>query len=190
MNTQEQQVIIFVGRSGCGKGTQAELLQKNLSGKTLYVGTGAYFRSVIASENLTGRLYKDAYTRGELAPDFLVTGFLANMFMNQYTGVENLIFDGVARLPQEAVALTEMFDFYQIKKIKILYIDVSPEWTLDKLMKRGRADDKDTAIKTKWFHEQVVPVLEYFKKNPQYEFITINGEQSVADVHQEIISKL
>lgn len=190
MNTQEQQIIIFAGRSGCGKGTQADLLQKNLSGKTLYVGSGVYFRKIIASENLTGRLYKEAYNRGELAPEFLVTAFLANVFMNEYTGTEHMIFDGVARLMQEAKDLTDMFMFYQIKKVKILFIEVSPEWALDKANKRGRTDDKGADIKAKWFEERVQPVLEYLKSNPLYEFITINGEQTIPEVHQEIISKL
>lgn len=190
MNTQEQQIIIFAGRSGCGKGTQADLLQKNLSGNTLYVGTGAYFRSLIASNNLTGRLYKDSYERGELAPDFLVTGFLTNMFIQQYTGTEHIIFDGVARMKREAELLTEMFAFYQIKKVKVLYLDVSEAWAVDKSAKRHRDDSNGSAVKAKWFEDEVIPMLEYLKNVPVYEFVTINGEQTVEEVHQEIINKL
>lgn len=190
MNTIEQQIIIFVGRSGSGKGTQADLLQKNLPGKTLYIGTGAYFRKMIATENLTGRLYKDAYARGELAPDFLVTTYLGNVFLDEYTGTENMLFDGVARLPQEAKALTDMFTFYQLKKVKVVYINVSPEWALDKTAHRGRSDDKGSDVKAKWYEEKVLPVMDYFKQTSLYEFIEVNGEQTIDQVHQEILTKL
>ncbi len=190
MNTQVQQIIIFVGRSGCGKGTQAELLQKNLPGKSLYVGTGAYFRKMIAGDTLTGKLYKDAYDRGELAPDFMVTAFLSNVFMNEYTGTENMVFDGVARLKHESEALHEMFVFYGIKKVKVIYLNVTSEWAIDKVSRRGRSDDAGMSVKMQWFEEKVLPGFAYFKQNPLYSFIDINGEQSVEEVHQEIINKL
>lgn len=98
MNTQENQVVIFVGRSGCGKGTQADLLQEKLKGKVVYVGTGEYFRSMLKGDSLTATLYREAYEKGEVCPNFLITAFLGNTFIEKYTGDENIIFDGVARL--------------------------------------------------------------------------------------------
>lgn len=190
MNTQENQVVIFVGRSGCGKGTQADLLQEKLKGKVVYVGTGEYFRSMLKGDSLTATLYREAYEKGELAPNFLITAFLGNTFIEKYTGDENIIFDGVARLQPEADALTEMMVFYKVKNPKVIYIDVSSDWALDKAQKRGRADDKGAKTKDQWFEHQVKPVIEFLKHNPVYTFIHINGEQSIEDVHKEIVSKL
>lgn len=190
MNTQEKQVIIFVGRSGCGKGTQAELLKQKLQGNTLYVGTGDYFRSLLTKDTLTASLYKEGYEKGDLAPNFFVTTFLGNVFMEKYTGDEHVLFDGVARLQPEADALTEMLTFYKVKNPKVVYLDVSSEWALDKVSKRGRLDDKGAKHKDEWFESQVKPVIHFLENNSLYTFIHINGEQSIEEVHQEILSKL
>jgi adenylate kinase family enzyme len=35
-----------------------------------------------------------------------------------------------------------------------------------------------------------MPVVEYYKTNPSDKFVNINGEQTIEEVHGEIISKL
>ncbi len=53
-----------------------------------------------------------------------------------------------------------------------------------------RSDDKPKAIvaRLKVFHRQVEPILDYFRKNDK--LITVNGEQSIAKIHHEIVIKL
>ncbi len=53
-----------------------------------------------------------------------------------------------------------------------------------------RTDDKPKAIavRLKVFHHQVEPILDYFRKNSK--LITINGEQSIAKIHREIVIKI
>jgi len=53
-----------------------------------------------------------------------------------------------------------------------------------------RDDDKPRAIaaRLRVFHRQVKPVLDYFRKNNK--LITINGEQSIAKIHLDIVAKL
>jgi adenylate kinase family enzyme len=41
-----------------------------------------------------------------------------------------------------------------------------------------------------WFDTDVVPVVEYFKSNTDVDFISVNGEQSIEEVHNELLSKL
>ena len=57
------QTFIFIGRSGCGKGTQAELVQEHLKQidpkrKVLYIQTGAEFREFIKGNSETQKLSK------------------------------------------------------------------------------------------------------------------------------------
>ena len=58
------QTFIFIGRSGCGKGTQSELLHKYLDEHDkeehliFYLETGARFRDFIAKDNFTSKLAK------------------------------------------------------------------------------------------------------------------------------------
>ncbi|MEK7124111.1 MAG: nucleoside monophosphate kinase [Patescibacteria group bacterium] len=59
-----------------------------------------------------------------------------------------------------------------------------------KLMKRKDLDDPET-IKTRLvqYKERTLPLFEYFEKNG-YNVAKIDGEKSVAEVHQEIISSI
>ena len=41
-----------------------------------------------------------------------------------------------------------------------------------------------------WFDADVKPAIGYLKENPNFNFIHINGEQTVEQVHAEILSKL
>jgi adenylate kinase family enzyme len=57
---------------------------------------------------------------------------------------------------------------------------------------RGRLDDSDEEIKKRldWYKANVVPAIEYFKNDPDYKFVSINGEQTIEEVHREIMQKL
>ena len=55
------QTFVFIGRSGCGKGTQAKLLQdvlkeKNPDQEIFYIETGANFRKFLGEEKQVGLL--------------------------------------------------------------------------------------------------------------------------------------
>ena len=56
-----------------------------------------------------------------------------------------------------------------------------------KLVKRKNLDDSETIkIRIKEYAKRTHPMVEYFKKN-NFEVKKINGEQSVADVHEDIL---
>ncbi len=120
-----------------------------------------------------------------------------------------------AQMMEEALAWYE-WD----KKLKVLLIDISRQEAFDRLTKRRqckdcgqlipfvghykflekcdrcggqlieRNDDNPEAINLRLdlFEKEVVPVIEYFEKKGL--LIKINGEQSIEDVHQEILNKI
>jgi adenylate kinase family enzyme len=57
---------------------------------------------------------------------------------------------------------------------------------------RNREDDnaKEIAHRLSWYEKNVVPALRHFQGNPYYKFVEINGEQSIEEVHQEILEKI
>ena len=72
-------------------------------------------------------------------------------------------------------------------------MNVTSQWAIERLYGRGRLDDaafENLKIKQKWFDSDVIPAIKYAKKNPLYRFVEINGEQSIEEVHQEIIQKI
>jgi adenylate kinase family enzyme len=81
--------------------------------------------------------------------------------------------------------------FYGRIKPFVISMDVSRDWAKDKLLARERGDDKTDQIEKRldWFEKNVKPAMDYFKNNEFYNFININGEQSIEDVNNEIMSK-
>jgi adenylate kinase family enzyme len=60
-------------------------------------------------------------------------------------------------------------------------------------MGRGRVDDKNEEQvngRLAWFDRDVLPVIEYFRENDRYTLLEINGEQTIEEVHREILEKL
>lgn len=191
-----QVAVIFIGRSGCGKGTQSALLIdyfKNKNQETLYLSTGNEFRKLIEEgDNFTSRKVDEIYDKGARHPDFLCVTILGNFFKNVFDPNKNLIMDGGLRSLNEAQTVADIFDFYEITNAKVFNLDVSHEWSVDKLKKRGRDDDNEVIFesKKKWYEDEVVPAIEFLKNNKQFDFHVIDGEKSIEEIHQDIINKI
>lgn len=192
------QTFILFGPSGSGKGTQAKLLaeylEKNDSeNKVLYLETGERHREFAKSDSLTAHKTKKVIENGGLMPEFLPIWLWTQFFVdNIKTGNEHLILDGVSRRPHEALIIDSALQFYERKNPVILHINVSPHWATERLMERGRVDDKEKEIARRiaWYEKNVTPALKHFQDNPYYKFIEINGEQTIEEVHEEILRKI
>lgn len=193
----EPSAFIFFGPSGCGKGTQAKLLIKYLEAnhadhKVLYVETGRLLREFGGTQHsYAARKTKEIIDGGRLLPEYVPISVWGNYLMQYFTGDEHLVFDGVSRRVNEAPVLDSALGFYNRNVRHALFINVSKEWSLEKLLQRGRADDNHKGItrRLKWFDENVRPAVGFFEYNPAYHFHEINGEQSIEGVHKEILQK-
>lgn len=197
------QTIIFIGRSGAGKGTQSLLLldylQKEIGGTALYLETGKYFRELITHDDLTAKLAKDVYMDGERHPDFLATNLWSNALRTEYTGAEHIVFDGAPRSKLEAEMMEGAFGFYdrfnisRYAKPKVIFLDVSAEWSRERLKSRGRIDEMrqdQIDSRTHYFETAVMPAVEYLKNDSKFTFLHINGEQTIEEVHAEILKQI
>ncbi len=191
------QAFIFIGRSGCGKGTQVQLLmdvlaKKDPSIESLYVQTGQEFRDFIKGEKLTQSLSKEIYDAGGLQPEFLTINMWVRVLIEKYKGGQHLIFDGTPRKLHEAGALHSCFDFYGFEKPWVINIDISEEEAMQRLLARKRFDDNEEEIKKRlaWYETDVEPTLSYYDGNPKYNFLKIRGERSLEEIHADIVKRL
>ena len=191
------QTFIFYGRSGCGKGTQADLLIKYLTEKepnrrTLYLETGKLLREFALESGFTNELVKKVLDTGGLLPEFMPIFVWSKFLADKIHGDEHLVFDGVCRRVHEAPILDSALKFYKRDKPIVVLIDVSKEWAKERLLARHRDDDDSAEIARRlaWYEKDVVATLKFFENNPDYRFIKINGEQSIEKVHQDIIEKI
>jgi len=192
----QPQTFIFFGKSGSGKGTQAELLKNELEKKgrkVIYIETGQLLRNFVASGS--GYLHdqtRDIIDNGKLMPVFFPVYLWARVLVESFTGIEDVIFDGVSRRMEEAPIIDSALDFLNISKRTVVHINVSDQWVTNLLTARGRADDSLQGItkRLSWYQSNVVPILDYFKVNRKYQFFEINGEQTIREVHTEILAKI
>ena len=193
----QPQTFIFFGPSGSGKGTQARRLQDEIKKRDpdrniLYIETGQKFRELAENDSFTAQKMKNILETGNLAPVFLPIWVWAGIMIENVTGDEHLFLDGMSRRLVEANVLDSALKFYKRENITVISIECSDEWATKLLKGRGRSDDTDEEIKKRlgWYRENTVPAIEYFKNDSDYRFIPINGEQTIEDVHQEIMIKL
>ena len=188
--------VVFIGRSGCGKGTQADLLKNHIARldphkrQILYVETGERFRRFIRDKGFSSQLSRMVYERSDRQPDFLACWMWAGMLVEELQPDMHLVFDGAPRSHSEAVLLSTAFKFYERAMPTVIYLKVSHKWAADRLLSRGRLDDTSLLKINKrlgWFEEDTWPAVEYFMTNKLYRFIEVNGEQPIEKVHTDIV---
>ncbi len=190
------QTIILFGPSGSGKGTQANLLIEYFKGKdgkdVFYIETGQRFRDFAQEASFTAKKTKQIMQAGGLLPEFLPIWIWTEYLVRHVSGEEHMILHGLSRRSHEAPILDSAMKFYGRENPQVISIEVSREWAKERLLSRGRSDDngKDIESRINWYYDNVMPAIEYFKKNSYYTVHTINGEKSIEEVHSDIISAL
>jgi len=193
---ESPKTYVFFGIVGAGKGTQVELLKKVLAGKDarkiVYAYPGSEYRQLTAGDSYTGSLIKGKLERGELQPDFLTIHVFTSILVKELAGPDaHLIADGYPRTLAQADAFMAAMEFYGRKNVEIVYIEVSKEEVIKRMKLRGRSDDTDEGINRRfWEYEtNVVPSMAALEK-AGCKLYKINGEQSVEQVHADIIKAL
>lgn len=192
----------FIGRSGCGKGTQIKLLETFLRGEgygVVCIGLGAFGRELAQKETVMGRWIKTIIEQGKQYPGWLASSLIVQAI---FTLLENtnqiLLLDGSPRRLREAQIMEEFMKDIGRSPVRLIHLDISEDEARKRLLNRGRADDIPSAIemRLKWFTTEVLPVIAYYENygSPTSidgkRVITINSEQSISAVQEEIRQKL
>lgn len=201
------QTVIFIGRSGAGKGTQSNHLSTFLSKRhtnmevrppyleipVLYIETGAYFRKYAKEVGYTWDKTRVFGEKGKRQPEFLAIWMWAQVLIDNLSEQEHIIFDGMPRSLDEAKILDTAISFYGRENPTVVFLNVSRTWAEEHLRGRGRPDDVKADVVARrlaWYDEDVAPAVEYYRDNSSYRFIEINGEQSPEEVFSEILRGL
>ena len=191
------QTFVFFGIAGSGKGTQVELLEKylkenKLSDDVLSTSTGNEYRKLIDSGSYTSMLVKDRYNKGFLQPNFLTISLFTNILTGNMKENTSFIADGFPRTIAQSEAFESAIEFYGRNNVHVIYIELGKEEATKRMKLRGRSDDTDEGIAQRFddYINNVIPAMNYFKGKEGYTIHTINGEQSIEDVHKELIASL
>jgi len=176
--------IFFIGKPGCGKGTQAKLLA-DTTGWPVF-GSGKLFRALSQEDTPVGHKMKIENDAGLLSPHwFAMYLYLKSLFSIPQN--ENAIFDGFNRKMQEAELIIDSLAWLG-RSCTIVHIEVSDEEIRRRLVLRketdGRADDGVVGARLKEYYEHTEPVLAYFREKGV--LLDIQGEQSPEAIAEDI----
>lgn len=125
--------LILLGPPGAGKGTQAERLQADFS--LAHVSTGDMLRSQVTEGTELGKEAKGYMDRGELVPDEVIIGMIAER-MQQPDAREGFLLDGFPRNESQADALDAALREHGRRLTAVLRIDVPDDELLRRLTGR------------------------------------------------------
>ena len=169
-------MIILLGATGSGKGTQAEKLSQDLNIPSICMGD--IVRDQIKGNTPLGSQMKSYLDNGDLVPDSIINAMYKEN-MPDYKEPYGLLLDGFPRTINQAIYLSEL---YVDKKItlKVILIDVPNDFLIERLLERKRSDDTINVIKNRLmtYQREIEPILSHYERN----LIKIKGTGSIDDV--------
>ena len=122
--------LILLGPPGSGKGTQGERLQEDF--RLPYYATGDILRAAVRDGTELGRKAQDYMDRGDLAPDDVIVGVIAERIASDEAG-DGFILDGFPRTTPQAEALDAKMQELGRKLTAAVLIDVPDEEVVRRL---------------------------------------------------------
>ncbi|NCU28381.1 MAG: hypothetical protein EOM85_01790 [Candidatus Moranbacteria bacterium] len=196
MNSQIK-TIIFVGRSGSGKGTQIDLLKQFITEKKgqqiKSVVMGDIFRGFFSEEGYIQEVAKDLSVRqGKFQPDFLTDALFVSNVIKNADKDSVMFFDGYPRNAHQLGLIKELLEYLGRKDPLFINLEVARQSVKERMLLRGRGDDHEDAIENRLdeYDKFVSPMIENAKADVYFKYIEINGEGSVQGIHNNIIETL
>ncbi|MFA5384257.1 MAG: adenylate kinase [Eubacteriales bacterium] len=210
--------LLIMGPPGAGKGTQAEVLVKELS--ITHISTGDMFRNAIKEGTEMGKKAKEYMDRGELVPDEVVVGMVKER-LAMSDCAKGFLLDGFPRTLPQAEALDETLKALTILLDGVINIDVPRERLMARLTGRRickgcgasyhvlfnppkdegkcnscagelyqRSDDNEEAVSNRLdvYESQTQPLIDYYVKVNLLK--NINGDQDIKKVLDDVLASL
>jgi len=122
--------LVLLGPPGSGKGTQGERLNEDL--RLPYYATGDILRAAVRDETELGRSAKEYMDRGDLVPDEVIVGVIADR-IDSSEALDGFILDGFPRTTPQAEALDAKLSELGRALNGVLLIDVSDDEVVRRL---------------------------------------------------------
>ena len=178
--------LILFGPPGAGKGTQAKLLQDERG--LVQLSTGDMLRAAVAAGTELGKKSKAIMDRGDLVPDELVIGVIAERLEKPDTA-KGVIFDGFPRTVAQAKALDDMLAKRNSKIDGVVELKVDDDAMVGRMESRvkenpgaARADDNAETMRKRLgvYHKNTAPLLDYYQA--QGKLTSVDGMAPIAAV--------
>jgi|SRR3989344_3016271 len=168
--------VLITGPQGSGKTTQSEFLAKYLN--LPLIDVGQMLRVLAQEDSEDGRKIKEKLDQGLMAPN----GIVSERIRERVEGIgsrDGFIVDGYPRV-------LDQLKIYDPDYNLVIYLDISDGVAVERLVKRGREDDKPELVKKRLslYHLLTEPVLAYYLQKGILR--KINGERSKEEIGEDI----
>lgn len=204
--------MIFLGAPGAGKGTQAEVVCKELNIPA--ISTGNMLREAVKNGTDAGLKAKKYMDAGDLVPDEVVIGVLKDRIA-QDDAKNGFILDGFPRTVPQAEALEKM----GVQIDKVIEIDVADEAITARMSGRRvcekcgnsyhiqfkptkvegvcdacggkvvqRADDKPETVvaRLKTYHEKTAPLKDFYEAKGK--LVSVKGQDGIEETSKLVLA--
>ena len=211
-----QNIFVVLGPPGSGKGTQSELLAK----KTEYehISVGDLIRAFIKGQSKEAIESKERYDKGIPQPDNIASMLLREKLKS--INEIGAVFDTYPLSIGQAQDLSKIVEEISIKNLKVIFLNVDVNEVVKRISERKicskcktvflpikpgydtnvcsecggdlimRSDDKPEIARGRFieYEKRNIPIKEYYSERGL--LVEINGDQSIEDVHKEVLRKL
>ncbi len=171
--------IVLMGKVTCGKGTQSERILKRYGGTVFSIGNKV--RELAELDTPLGRRMKQAYESGLLAPNWLASYWMMHALLHRH-GSDLLIFEAVARKPDEAEIFHEIHDWTDRPYI-VFHLDIPDTVVRERSAVRNRdVVDQEKAVEKRLeeFSTYTIKSLDVFRRAGKV--VDIDGTLSIDEV--------
>ena len=160
--------IVMLGGPGSGKSTYTEYLIKHFNITHIY--PGGMLRKEVEKGSEIGQQVKAIIDRGEFVPNQIVLDLITKKVEQSPQGY---VLDGWPRYMQQV----EDMEKAEIGYDYAVFLDVSRDEVMRRLLARGRADDTEEIIgnRIELYKKETGPVIEYMRKRPGFLEIKAEG---------------
>jgi len=182
--------IAMMGKPGSGKGTQAELLSKELDFSLF--SSGEAFRKLREQDTPLGRKVKKEIDKGYLMPHWFASYMFEREVFNAPKS-QGIVFEGPGRKLPETELFNEIMNWLG-RPYRAVYLEVDEEVIRKRLLKRaeeeGRADDNPESVNLRFeeYNKYTAHSVNFFRE--QGVLIEVDGMQSPEKVQAGILKEL
>lgn len=185
---EDTRTIFFLGKPGCGKGTQANILSKRTQWPV--ISAGAQLRKIATEDSFLGHKIKKEIDAGMLVPPWFAT-YLYQKALFVISDTQSVIFDGFNRRPEETQLVVDSLSWIE-RSFSVINLVISDELVWERVKRRShnekRADDESIKTRLEEYYTYTDKALEIFRTEGV--LIDIDGAQEPDVVAESVATAI